>query len=86
MHIKFLFCFMEDDSKREHFCLHCHVTMVLWVICLAGRKHKYLSALPGLASWMEKMLGKEEESKSVWIYCFYFYALAWNLVLNSRQQ
>jgi len=31
------------------------------------------------------MLGKEEESESVWIYYFNFHVLAHNLVLNSRQ-
>lgn len=52
MHIKFLFCFMEDDTKREHFCLHCHVTMVLWVIAwLVGSINTSVPFLAWLPGW-----------------------------------
>lgn len=71
---------MEEDSKR-YFSQHCHVAVVLWVICQDGRKHNYLSGFSGLTSWMEKTMLDKEESKSVWTYYFYFHVLAWNLVL-----
>lgn len=68
---------MEEDSKRELLIQNCYTAVILWVICLADKKHKYLRDLPGLVSWIKKtMLGN-------WIYYFYIYALAWNLVLNS---